>query len=64
MATVAHTHAPIGAVTTLRVVDAVINVKSNLVEWNKARATRRALSVLTDRQLDDIGLTRKEIELV
>lgn len=61
MASVANTVAPMGAVTTLRVVDAVLNVKSTVTEWYAARATRKALSVLTDRQLDDIGLTRKDI---
>ncbi|MGB8622509.1 MAG: DUF1127 domain-containing protein [Paracoccaceae bacterium] len=30
--------------------------------WNKARVTRRALGKLTDRELDDIGLSRNEIE--
>lgn len=30
--------------------------------WNDARATRKVLSGLTDRQLDDIGLCRSDIE--
>ena len=29
--------------------------------WNDARITRRALSVLSDRELQDIGLTRADI---
>jgi uncharacterized protein YjiS (DUF1127 family) len=29
--------------------------------WNDARATRKALSVLSDRELEDIGLTRADI---
>ncbi|MCQ0092093.1 DUF1127 domain-containing protein [Roseovarius sp. M141] len=29
--------------------------------WKDARATRKALSVLSDRELDDIGLTRSDI---
>ncbi|MDO5758215.1 MAG: DUF1127 domain-containing protein [Rhodobacterales bacterium] len=29
--------------------------------WKDARATRKALSVLSDRELDDIGLTRADI---
>ena len=29
--------------------------------WNDARATRKALSALTDRELDDIGLTRGDV---
>lgn len=30
--------------------------------WNDARVTRKALSQLTDRELDDIGLIRGDIE--
>ena len=30
--------------------------------WNDTRLTRKALYALTDRELDDIGLTRGEIE--
>lgn len=30
--------------------------------WNDARMTRNALSKLSDRELDDIGLTRADIE--
>jgi len=33
-----------------------------LVSWNDARVTRNALSKLTDRELDDIGLCRGDIE--
>ncbi|MGR3695670.1 MAG: DUF1127 domain-containing protein [Sagittula sp.] len=29
--------------------------------WNDARVTRAALSKLTDRELDDIGLSRSDI---
>src|SRR5690606_22291839 len=29
--------------------------------WNDARVTRKALSVLSDRELEDIGLTRADI---
>ena len=32
--------------------------------WNDARQTRKALSVLTDRELDDIGLSRGDIDSV
>ncbi|SIS55862.1 DUF1127 domain-containing protein [Phaeovulum vinaykumarii] len=32
--------------------------------WNDARHTRAALQMLSDRELDDIGLTRAEIETV
>lgn len=35
-----------------------------LIHWNEARQTRNALSALTDRELDDIGLVRGDIENV
>jgi uncharacterized protein YjiS (DUF1127 family) len=32
--------------------------------WNDARATRNALAKLSDRELDDIGLSRSDIDSV
>ncbi len=32
--------------------------------WFEARATRKALSQLTDRELDDIGLNRSDIQQI
>lgn len=32
--------------------------------WNDARVTRKALAQLSDRELEDIGLCRGDIELV
>ena len=32
--------------------------------WNDARVTRRALAALSDRELDDIGLCRGDIEQI
>lgn len=40
------------------------NVFGAFAAWNDSRATRRALSSLTDRELDDIGLNRGDIDLV
>ena len=44
------------------------NVFSRLVaavaEWNDARVTRNALNKLSDRELDDIGLCRGDIDEV
>ncbi|MAO00879.1 DUF1127 domain-containing protein [uncultured Roseovarius sp.] len=37
---------------------------SVLAAWNERRATRAALSRLSDRELDDIGLSRGDIDLV
>jgi len=59
--TTANIYAPLGAVTVLRVVDAILNAKSNLIEWHESRRTRKLLSQLSDAQLDDIGLTRSDI---
>lgn len=32
--------------------------------WNDARVTRNALASLTDRELEDIGLSRNDIETI
>lgn len=35
-----------------------------LTAWNDARVTRKALAQLSDRELEDIGLCRGDIDLV
>ena len=40
------------------------SVVNAVVEWNDARVTRNALNGLTDRELEDIGLSRGDIEIV
>lgn len=40
---------------------AVSAVLGRITAWNEARITRNALSKLSDRELDDIGLTRGDI---
>ncbi|MGB7316709.1 MAG: DUF1127 domain-containing protein [Planktotalea sp.] len=35
---------------------------ATLATWNDARQTRKALNALTDRELEDIGLCRGNIE--
>ncbi len=35
-----------------------------LTAWNDARVTKNALNRLTDRELDDIGLNRGDIERI
>ncbi|MFW2541283.1 DUF1127 domain-containing protein [Primorskyibacter sp. 2E107] len=42
----------------------VVNTLSMLAAWNDARLTRKSLSSLSDRELDDIGLTRSDIDAV
>jgi uncharacterized protein YjiS (DUF1127 family) len=56
--------APFGAITTYRAIQAVGNIFSAALAWNDARATRSALGKLSDRELDDIGLCRGDIETI
>lgn len=37
---------------------------SRVAAWNEARQTRKTLSTLTSRELDDIGLMRGDIEAI
>lgn len=37
---------------------------TTLSDWSERRATRRALAQLTDRELDDIGLNRADIDTI
>lgn len=54
--------APFGAITTYRAINAVSIALSVIASWNDARVTRKALGKLTDRELDDIGLCRADID--
>lgn len=64
MATIAKTHAPLGAATILHVVDAFYGTYDKAIAWNESRKTRKALSELSDAQLEDIGLCRVDIRNV
>lgn len=56
--------APFGAISIFRTIQGVSNAVGMLAAWNDARATRKALSRLTDRELDDIGLCRGDIDQI
>ncbi len=58
---VTNTQVPLGAVTILRVVDSILNLKDMAVAWNEARVTHKALLCLSTEQLEDIGLTRADL---
>jgi len=58
---VTNTHAPLGAVATLRVVNSILNLKDSAVAWNEARVAHKVLSRLSAEQLQDIGLTRANL---
>ncbi len=36
----------------------------SVIAWNDARVTRNALAKLSDHELDDLGLTRGDIESI
>ncbi len=56
--------APYGAITTYRAITGLSNAFAALAAWNDARVTRKALNKLSDRELDDIGLCRGDIEFL
>ena len=56
--------APFGATATFKVFQFVSSTMAGLKSWNDARVTRKALSKPSDRELDDIGLCRGDIEMM
>ncbi|MEY2957172.1 MAG: hypothetical protein RL123_1900 [Pseudomonadota bacterium] len=58
------TSRPFGATPSLvrRLVVGMSDIFAAVADWNEARLTRQALSRLSDRELDDIGLSRAEID--
>lgn len=42
----------------------IFNIFHRLAAWNEARLTRRVLARLSDRELDDIGLSRCQIDQI
>jgi len=55
---------PLSGATTFGRRFSFANFLAVFAVWNDARLTRKALSRLTARELDDIGLTRGDIETV
>lgn len=56
--------APFGATSTYHFIQFIGNALGTVKAWNDARVTRKALSTLSDRELDDIGLCRGDIDLI
>ena len=56
--------APFGAISIFRAVQAVSETVSGFHAWNNARKTRSALNALSNRELDDSGLCRADIEMI
>jgi uncharacterized protein YjiS (DUF1127 family) len=53
---------PLGAITTHRLVSGALDLVARFRAWNEKRRTVRILEGLSARQLDDIGLTRGDID--
>lgn len=47
-----------------RLANLVSSLFGTFAAWNDARVTRNALARLSDRELDDIGLCRGDIETI
>lgn len=56
--------APLGAITAYRIASFITDVASALIAWNDERMTRNALAKLSNRELDDIGLCRGDIDAI
>ena len=54
--------APFGATSTYHFIQFISTALATVKDWNDARVTRKALSPLSDRELDDIGLCRGDID--
>ncbi|GHE00132.1 hypothetical protein U879_09880 [Defluviimonas sp. 20V17] len=54
--------APLGAITTFHLVQSIWTLVHKLRDWNDVRLTRHALDKLSDRELEDIGLCRGDID--
>ncbi len=42
----------------------IARLSGAIATWNDSRKTRKALSSLSDRELEDIGLTRADIDTI
>ncbi|WP_099826614.1 DUF1127 domain-containing protein [Oceaniglobus indicus] len=51
----------LGTTTGLTLGNALHRIVATVRDWNQSRVTRKALSNLTDHELDDIGLVRSDI---
>lgn len=64
MASVDMTRSAVSAAPLTRIKPMMLSIAATCVEWNELRLTRKALGALTDRELDDIGLIRGDIDVM
>lgn len=62
MAYVDTPRAPFGAISTFRVTRFVADIIADIRGWNDRRRTYAELSALSPEMLEDIGLTRADLE--
>lgn len=55
---------PVAVLSAGRFSRMATNLFGAVSAWNDSRLTRKALGKLTARELDDIGLTRADVELM
>lgn len=53
---------PLGALTVHRAVSAASDLYDRVGRWRRIRQTARVLAALEDHQLDDLGLSRGDID--
>jgi uncharacterized protein YjiS (DUF1127 family) len=56
--------APFGAISIFRAIQSISDVSRSFSAWNDGRVTRNALGKLSDRELDDIGLCRGDVDMI
>lgn len=64
MASYDHTRPVAGTAAFGGLFSAFTTAIAAIAAWNDARVTRHALDKLSDRELDDIGLTRGDIDAI
>jgi uncharacterized protein YjiS (DUF1127 family) len=64
MATIDTNRAYTGDTAAARITGMTASLFGMLSEWNDARITRKSLSRLSARELDDIGLCRGDIDAI
>ncbi|GLQ33772.1 hypothetical protein GCM10007939_00550 [Amylibacter marinus] len=64
MATLTKSNRTFGAISTLKVVNKIEATVASFHAWQSAYQTKRVLRKLSARELEDIGLSRADIEMM
>ena len=54
--------APFGAISAYRAINAIESALNNLIAWNTKRKAHAQLTALDTRSLDDIGVSRADVD--